>query len=77
MFLFVSVVILFVCDSDRYGTIATSGNELFMTTIYGFQLLLFVIGRFVWDVLAIPDPPLLLYVFRVNNIMICLEVSFI
>ena len=37
MFLFVSVIILFVCDSDRYGTAATSENELLMTTIYGFQ----------------------------------------
>ena len=47
-----------------------------MVTIYGFQLLLFVIGGFVRDVLAVPDPPLLLYFFSVNNIMIYSEVSF-
>ena len=47
-----------------------------MITIYGFQLLLFVIGGFVRDVLAVPDPPLLLYFFSVNNIMIYSEVSF-
>ena len=44
---------IFSYDSDCYGTAATSGKELFMITIYGFQSLLFVIGRFVWDVLAI------------------------
>ena len=76
MFLFVSVIILFVYDSDPYGTAATSGKELFMTTIYGFQSLPFVIEEFVWDVLAVPDPPLLLYSFSVNYIMICSEVSF-
>ena len=32
--LFVSVIIVFVYDSDRYGTAATSGKELFMITIY-------------------------------------------
>ena len=34
IFLFVSVIILFVYDSDRYGTAATFGKELFMITIY-------------------------------------------
>ena len=34
IFLFVSVIILFVYDSDRYGTAATSEKELFMITIY-------------------------------------------
>ena len=53
IFPFVSVIILFVYDSDCYGTPATSGKELFVITIYGFQSLLFVIGGFVWDVLAI------------------------
>ena len=56
-FLLSTIVLLFgkifVYDSDCYGTAATSGKELFMITIYGFQSLLFVIGRFVWDVLAI------------------------
>ena len=47
-----------------------------MTTIYGFQSLPFVIGGFVLDVLAVPDPPLLFYFFSVNNIMICSEVPF-
>ena len=56
-----SVIILFVYDSDLYGTAATPGKELFMITIYGFQSLLFVIGGFVWDNLAVSDPPLLLY----------------
>ena len=37
MFLFVSVIILFVYDSDRYGTAATSGKELFMINIILFQ----------------------------------------
>ena len=32
-----------------------------MITIYVFQLSLFVIGRFAWYVLAVPDHPLLLY----------------
>ena len=73
IFLFVSIIILFVFKSDRYDR---SGKELFMITIYGFQLLLFVIGGFVRDVLAVPDPPLLLYFFSVNNIMIYSEVSF-
>ena len=75
-FLFVSVIMLFVYDSDRYGTAARSGWELFMTTIYGFQLLLFIIGGFVWDVLAVPDLPLPLYFYSVNNTMICSKVSF-
>ena len=35
--LFASVIILFVYDSGRYGTAATSGKKLFMATIYGFQ----------------------------------------
>ena len=61
IFLFVRVTILFVYDSDRYGTAPKSGMELFMTTTYGFQSLLFVIGEFFWDALAVPDPPLLLY----------------
>ena len=34
VFLFASVIIVFVYDSDRYGTAATSGKELFMVTIY-------------------------------------------
>ena len=34
IFLFVSVIILFVYDSDQYGTAATFGNELLMATIY-------------------------------------------
>ena len=75
IFLFVSVIILFVYDSDRYGTVATSGEKLLMATIYGFQLLPFVIRGFFWDVLAVPDPPLLLYFFSVNNIMSYSEVS--
>ena len=74
-FLFVSVIILFVYDGDRYGTAATPGKELFMTTFYGFQSLFLVIGGIVWDVLAAPDPPPFLYFFSVNNIMTCSEVS--
>ena len=76
IFLFVSVIILFVYDSNRYGTAETSGKKLFMRTIYGFQSLLSVIGGFAWNVLAVPDPPLLLNFFSVTNIMICLELSF-
>ena len=75
-FLFVSVIMLFVYDSDWFGTAATSVKELFMITFYGFQSLLFLIGRFVWYVLAVPDPPLALYFFTVNNVIICSEVSF-
>ena len=60
IFLFFSVVILFIYDSDQYETAATSGKELFMITIYGFQSLLCEIEGFVWDVLAVPDPPLLI-----------------
>ena len=61
--LFVSVIILFVYDTDRYGTAATSGKELFEITIYELQSLLFVIRGFAWDALAVPDPPFLLYFF--------------
>ena len=53
-----------------------SGGELFMTTICRFQLLPFVIGGFAWNALAVLDPPVLLYVFSVYNIMIYSEVSF-
>ena len=60
IFLFCSVIILFVYACDRYGTAATSGEDFFMTTTYGFQSLPFAIGGFVWDVLAVPDPSLLL-----------------
>ena len=76
IFLFVSVITPFVYDSNRYGTAEMSGKKLFMRTIYGFQSLLFVIGGFVWIVLAVPDPPFLLYFFSVSNIMICSELSF-
>ena len=76
MFLFISIIILFVYDSDRYETAAMTREELFVTTIYRFQSLPFILGWFVWDVLAVPYPPVLLYVFSVNNIMICSEVSF-
>ena len=62
IFLFVSVIILFVYDSDRYGTAATFGKELFMITIYWLHSLLFVIGGFLWYVLAVPAP-LLFYIF--------------
>ena len=58
IFLFVSVILLFARDGDRYGTAATSVAELLETIINGLQSLLFVIGAFVWDVLAVPDPPL-------------------
>ena len=64
IFHFVIAIILFVYDIDRYETAAKSGKELFMTTIYGFKSLLFVIRGFVRDVLAVPDPPLLLYFFQ-------------
>ena len=63
IFLFVRVIILFVYDSDQYGTAATSEKELFLITIYGFLTSLFVIGGFVWYVLAVPEPPLALYFF--------------
>ena len=76
IFLFVSVIILFVYDSDRYEAAATSGKELYMTTIYVFQSLPFVMGGSVWDILAVPGPPPLLFSFRVNNIVICSKVSF-
>ena len=70
IFLLVNVIVLFVYDSDQYVTAATSGMELFMTTIYGFQSLLFIIGRFICDFLAVTDPPLLFYFFSVHNINI-------
>ena len=70
IFLFDSVILL-VYDNDRYGTAATSGKELFMISIYGFQSLLCVIGGFVWDVLAVPPPPLVLCFSSVNNIIVC------
>ena len=75
IFLSVSVIALFVYDSDEYATPATSGEELSMTTIYGFQSLVFVIEGFVWDVLAVPDPPLPIF-FSLNNIMVFSEVPF-
>ena len=40
------------------------------------RIIAFVIGGFVWDVLTAPDPPLPLYFFSVNNIIMCTEVSF-
>ena len=64
--LFVSVIILFVYGSDRYGTAATSGEELFMIIIYGVQLLPLLIGGFVWHALAVPDSPLVLYFLSVR-----------
>ena len=66
IFLFVSVIILFVYDSDEYGTAAASRKELFMTTFYGFQPLFFIIGGVVWDVLAVLHPPFLSYFFIVQ-----------
>ena len=62
VFVFVSVIIVSVYDSDRYGTAATSGKKLFMITIYRFQALLFVIGGFVWYVLTVAYAPLF-YIF--------------
>ena len=59
--LFVFVIILFIYDSGRYGTVAISGEQLFMTTIYGFQSLRFEVGGFVWDILAVPDPPFFIF----------------
>ena len=76
IFQFISVIILFIYNSDQYGTTATSPKELFMITIYGFQSLLFVIGGYVWCVLVVTDPSLLLYFFSVNKIIVCSEVSF-
>ena len=62
VFLFLSVIIVFVYDRDQCGTAATSKKEHFMITIYLFQSLLFVIGGFVQYVLAAPYPPLF-YIF--------------
>ena len=63
VFLFVSVIIVFVYDSDRYKTAATERRkELFMITTYWFQLLLLLIEGFVWYVLAVPRSPLF-YIF--------------
>ena len=76
VFLIVSVIIVFVYDSDRYGTAATSEKELFMITTYLFQSLVFVIGGFVGYVLTTPYPLLFLYFFIVNNIIVCSEISF-
>ena len=76
IFPFDSVIILFVYDSDRHGTAAISRKKLFMITIYGFHLLLFVIGEFVWYVLAVPDPLFFYIFFSVNKVMVCSEVSF-
>ena len=76
IFLFVSVIILLVYNNDQYPTAATSGKDVFMTSVYGFKSLLFVIGGFVWYVLAVIVPPLILYHFSVNNTIICSEVSF-
>ena len=53
-----------------------NGVELLMIIIYKFQSLPLVIGGFVWGILAVPDPPLLLYFFSVNDIMVCSEVFF-
>ena len=75
--LFVIVLILFVYDGDQYWNAAEwSGVELLLTIVNRFQSLSFVIGRFVLNVLAVPDPPLLSYFFSVNSIMVCSEVSF-
>ena len=48
-----------------------------MAIINGFQMLPFVMGMlFVWDVVAVPDPPLHLHFSSINNIMVCSEVYF-
>ena len=52
-----------------------NGVELLIVIIYKFQSLPLVIWGFVWGVLAVPDPPLLLYFFSVND-MVCSEVFF-
>ena len=61
IFLFVSVILLFVFYGDRYGTAVTSGTELLVTIIERLQLLPFATEAFIWDLLAVPDPQLLLY----------------
>ena len=50
-----------IYNSDLYAIAATSAAELLETIINGFQSLSFVIGVFVWDLLAVSDPPRLLY----------------
>ena len=75
IFLFVSFIILFIYNIDRYGT-AANVSKVASYDNYLFQSLLFVIGGFFWYVLAVPDPPLVLYFFSVNNVIVCSEVSF-
>ena len=76
IFLFVSVIILFVYDSDRYGTAATSGKELFMITIYWFQSLLFCSRGICLVCFRSPISTSFLYFFSVNNVIISSEISF-
>ena len=60
IFLFVSVILLFDCNGDRYRTAATSRVEVLEEIINELQSLLFVIGGFIRDVLVVQDPSLLL-----------------
>ena len=47
IFLFVSVILLFDCNGDRYRTAATSRVEVLEEIINELQSLLFVIGVFI------------------------------
>ena len=79
IFPFVSVVILFVYDSDRYGTGATSEEEFFHDNFLRIPVVAFwEIGEKLSRICLefVPNPPLPLYFFNVNNIIICLEVYF-
>ena len=73
IFLFFSVIILFVYDIYRYGTAANVSKVAFNNN-YLFYSLLFAIGGFAWYDLAAPDP--LPCFLTVNNIIVCSEVSF-
>ena len=63
-----------------FHLLVLEGGQLVNHPFYDYHLLIsvvvFVIGGFVWYVLAAPYPPLFLYFFIVNNIIICSEISF-
>ena len=61
IFLFVSVIMLFVYEK---------------LLLYTDSSCCLCSGGFVWDVVTVPDPPLLLYFSSVNNNMVFSELSF-
>ena len=74
--LFIILIILFVYDGGRYETAATSGAELLVTIIHRFQSLPFVMGDSSGILQQSQIHLFCCSFFSVNNILVCLGVSF-